>query len=106
MNRNISEWNKEFKINYKWFLLGGLITLMLLFGGESKAHSQQFNLDAPVTMTVVKIGPNGTGGGTWKCPSVQSCYIKVLEAEARNATADCHSIEIKRGANIVWSRYY
>ena len=78
-----------------------LLGIMLVVGG-AKASSLGFPYaDDKVTMDVDKV--NG-GGGTWRCPSVQACYIKVLEAEARGANYYCNSIVIKRNGKVIWWR--
>jgi hypothetical protein len=59
--------------------------------------------DKKITMDVVK---TYGGGGTWVCPSVRACYVKVLEAEARGAAQYCESITIKRDGRVVWWRKY
>ena len=95
--------NKEFiKNNWKYIALGTFFILALIFG-EAKASYTFSYADDKVTMDVDKV--NG-GGGTWRCPSVQACYIKVLEAEARGANHYCNSIVIKRNGKVIWWRKY
>jgi len=92
-------------MNNKWIAVS-VFTLLLMasiIGDKVNADSHNFPVDL-ITMDVVK--QSQTGGGTWICPSVQACYIKILEAEARGAAQYCESITIKRNGSIVWQRQY
>ena len=91
------------KENKNYFILGTIIVLGLLFGQAEASYKFPYSERESITMDVDKV--NG-GGGTWRCPSVQACYIKVLEAEARGATHYCNSIVIKRDGRVVWWRNY
>ena len=85
-------------------LLIGFVLLTIVFVAEAKANYSFPPKDRTlVTMDVDKV--NG-GGGTWRCPSVYACYIKVLEAEHRGADQYCNSIVIKRNGRVVWWRNY
>jgi len=80
------------------------VCLVLLINTQAKAETNYNFPYASITMDVVK--QSQTGGGTYVCPSVQACYIYVLQAEARGATQYCESITIKRGGRTVWQRQY
>lgn len=58
-----------------------------------------------ITMDVVKQDGMGSSG-TWLCPSLRDCYIKILKAEARGAAQYCSTITIKRDGQVVWFRDY
>ena len=69
--------------------------------------SAQANFGFPPTDNItMDIKYSYGGGGTWKCPSVQQCYIQALNYEARGAAQYCRTIEIKRDGKIVWWRKY
>jgi hypothetical protein len=44
--------------------------------------------------------------GTMVCESVQQCYIKTLQMEARGANLYCNSVTIKRDGRVVWFKNY
>ena len=90
---------------YKVIVICGIIIILgLLFGDKANA-SYKFpypDKNDKITMDV----DHTNGGGTYNCPSVQACYIKVLEAEARGAAQYCNNITIKRNGKIIWWRKY
>ena len=84
------------------FIIGMFMAVIPLHASPN--YNFPLKEDNPVvTMDVDKV--NG-GGGTWRCPSVQACYIKILKAEARGATYYCNSIVIKRNGKVIWWRKY
>lgn len=91
------------KENKNYFILGTIIVLGLLFGPAEASYKFPYPERESITMDVDKV--NG-GGGTWRCPSVYACYLKVLEAEHRGADQYCNSIVIKRNGRVVWWRNY
>lgn len=91
------------KENKNYFILGTIIVLGLLFGQAEASYKFPYPERESITMDVDKV--NGCGG-TWRCPSLQACYIKVLEAEARGANHYCNSIVIKRNGKVIWWRKY
>jgi len=98
-NRN---WNKSSVAGWRLAILLMAAGVLLICSSSSQAD-YNFPPKDIVTMDVVK---TYGGGGTWLCPSVQSCYIKTLRAEARGATQYCESITIKRNGKAVWHRAY
>jgi hypothetical protein len=105
MNKEkLKELYEENKMLIKPVIIIMLVILLLFSGDRAEAKSPySFSYSENITMDVVK---TYGGGGTWVCPSVRSCYIKVLEAEARGALQYCESITIKRDGRIIWWRKY
>lgn len=100
----LKEIYEENKVLIKPVLLIIFVIALIFSGDEVKAKSPySFSYSDRITMDVVK---TYGGGGTWICPSVRSCYTKVLEAEARGALQYCESITIKRDGRIIWWRKY
>ena len=44
--------------------------------------------------------------GTYRCESVQSCVLRVRNAEERGAMQYCNSVIIKSNGRVVWGRNY
>lgn len=89
---------------WKLYLLILIFIGSTLWGQQAEARiSYSFPYES-ITMDIVKV--DHTGGGTYQCPTLQLCYIKVLEAEARGATRYCESITIKRDGEVIWQRFY
>ena len=105
MNKEkLKELYEENKMLIKPMIIVMLVILLLFSGDRAEAKSPySFSYSDNITMDVVK---TYGGGGTWVCPSVRSCYIRVLEAEARGALQYCESITIKRDGRIIWWRKY
>ena len=105
MNKEkLKELYEENKMLIKPMIIVMLVILLLFSGDEVEAKSPySFSYSESITMDVVK---TYGGGGTWVCPSVRACYIRVLEAEARGAAQYCESITIKRDGRIIWWRKY
>lgn len=97
------DWLDDLKKYRKWVLLLAFLVLSSLYEVHARTNPYNFPYDN-ITMDVVK--SDHTGGGAYLCPTLQLCYIKVLEAEARGATQYCESITIKRNEQIVWQRFY
>jgi hypothetical protein len=96
------DWLDDLKKYRKWVVLLAFIVLGSLYEAHARI-SYDFPYD-DITMDIVKV--DHTGGGTYQCPTLQLCYIKVLEAEARGATQYCESITIKKDGVIIWQRFY
>jgi hypothetical protein len=105
MNKEkLKELYEENKMLIKPMIIIMLVILLLFSSDKSEAGSNySFPYSDSITMDVVK---TYGGGGTWVCPSVRACYIRVLEAEARGAAQYCESITIKRDGRVIWWRKY
>jgi len=104
-----NNWNKEPDYDLRWLVVAILVIAVAIFSKDGEARDDRFgnynsSFNDIITMDVVKSGK--VGGGTFRCPSVRSCYIYVLRAEARGANVYCESIKIKRNGNVVWWRKY
>lgn len=86
----------------KTLLLSSIFFVAFLIGQAEASYRFPYPERESITMDVDKVN----GGGTWRCPSLQACYIKVLEAEARGANHYCNSIVIKRNGKVIWWRKY
>lgn len=87
----------------KWCTIPILLVFSLVL--PAKAHTTgYYHKHELVTMDVVK--SDGYSSGTFRCPTVRDCYLKVLEAEERGARQYCQSVTIKRNGKTVWFRGY
>ena len=88
-------------------LVGLMLLLMAQYANAYTSYQDNSYLFPAEQITMdVSTSSSSMGGGTYRCPSVQACYIRVLEAEARGATYFCNSIVIKRDGVPVWTRRY
>ncbi len=98
----MNEYVDFMKKNWKYVALGTFFILAAIFGEAKASYTFPYPANDKITMDV----DHTRGGGTYNCPSIQACYIKVLEAEARGATQYCNNITIKRNGKIIWWRKY
>lgn len=101
-------WNKEPEYNIKYLAFALLVIAIAIFSKDGEANERfgylNNSFNDVITMDVTKSGK--VGGGTYRCPSVRACYIKILEAEARGADRYCESMVIKRNGYVVIERRY
>jgi hypothetical protein len=72
---------------------------------SSKALQGQIN-QLPVSLEVVRIGPDGASGSVWRCVDLYECFSKIIKKESYGLPDDLNSITVRIGNYIVWRRYH
>ena len=91
--------------NWMWFLLG-VFFILLSYAEVSLANTNKYSFPYADKITMETVSKGHIGGGTYVCPTIQTCYIKVLKAEARGAHLYYDSITIYKDGEILWTRDY
>lgn len=72
---------------------------------SSKAIQGQIN-QLPVSLEVVRIGPDGASGSIWRCVDLYECFSKIIKKESYGLPEDLNSITVRIGNYIVWRRHH
>jgi len=102
--------------NYNMGHIVGVILIVILatfftresiaqYSPSSKAIQGQIN-QLPVSLEVVRIGPDGASGSVWRCVDLYECFSKIIKKESYGLPDDLNSITVRIGNYIVWRRYH
>lgn len=93
------------KDNKKWFIIGTIVVLGLLFG---KAEANPYDFPAPKSHITMEVHKNNAADSVevFRCKSVYLCHLYVKTQEQRGATHFCKTITIKRNGRPIWFKRY